>query len=306
MQQENQAVQEVDQDFSEPWEQSDVVLLVEGQKFHVHRLMLSMCSPVFSRMFSADFKEKDAEEIPLPDKKAAEIREMLLVIYPSSCKQVDDINLHFLLPLAREYQMKILLKKCDVYLLREIEKTNEIGSIMKTLLVAQNFSLERVKAECIKKTQNLSIEDLKSHELYDQIEPLSQRKMIELQMSNMDKKLSDAKADLQNSKEEISKLQGKIKNMERLASEGQKHFASIVSTFGNHIRHAMQMNSRFQDFNITTEQHLQTIGKDSTTRARYNDRDKVCLSLATAYDPLINLQDNLKAIIINARDRSKS
>ena len=237
MQHENQAVQELDQDFSEPWEQSDVVLLVEGQKFHVHRLMLSMCSPVFSRMFSADFKEKDAEEIPLPEKKAAEIREMLLVIYPRFCKRVNDTNLHFLLPLAREYQMTILTEKCEDYLLRAgIEKTNEIGSIMETLIVAQNFSLKRVKAECIKKTQNLSIEDLKSHELYDQIEPLSQRKMIELQMSNMDKKLSDAKADLQNSKAEISKLQSKIKDMERLASEGQKHFASIVSTLGNHIR----------------------------------------------------------------------
>ena len=57
MQQEGKVVQEHEQDFSEPWEQSDVVLLVEGQKIYVHRLMLSMCSPVFSRMFSAEFGE---------------------------------------------------------------------------------------------------------------------------------------------------------------------------------------------------------------------------------------------------------
>ena len=108
MQQEGKAVQEHEQDFSEPWEQSDVVLLVEGQKIYVHRLMLSMCSPVFSRMFSAEFKEKDADEILLPGKKAAEIREMLLVIYPSFCKRVTDSNLDFLLSLAREYQMTVL------------------------------------------------------------------------------------------------------------------------------------------------------------------------------------------------------
>ena len=105
MQDENQAAQELDHEFSKPWEQSDVVLLVEGQQFHVHRLILAMISPVFSRMFSSDFKEKDADKIPLPEKKAAEIREMLLVIYPSFCKPVNEINLHFLRPLAREYQM---------------------------------------------------------------------------------------------------------------------------------------------------------------------------------------------------------
>ena len=185
MQQEGKAVQEHEQDFSEPWEQSDVVLLVEGQKIHVHRLMLSMCSPVFSRMFSAEFKEKDAEEIPLPGKKATEIREMLLVSYPSFCKRVTDNNLDFLLPLAREYQMTVLTQKCEDYLLWGMEKKNEISSIMETLIVAQNFSLERLKTDCIKKTQNLSTEDIKSHELYDQIEPLLNCKWITWRKSSV-------------------------------------------------------------------------------------------------------------------------
>jgi len=75
MQDEKQAAQEPGQEFSKPWNQSDVVLIVDGQHFHVHRAILTMFSPVFSRMFSSDFKEKDADEIPLPEKKAAEIRE---------------------------------------------------------------------------------------------------------------------------------------------------------------------------------------------------------------------------------------
>ena len=296
MQQEGKEGQEHEQDFSEPWEQSDVVLLVEGQKIHVHRLMLSMCSPVFSRMFSAEFKEKDAEEIPLPGKKAAEIREMLLVSYPSFCKRVTDNNLDFLLPLAREYQMTALTQKCEDYLLWGKEKKNEISSIMETLIVAQNFSLERLKTDCIKKTQNLSTEDLKSHELYDQLEPLSQRRMVELQMANMEKKLSQAKAKLEKSNAEISKLQGKIKEMKQLAFEGLQHFGGVASTLGNHIRHAMQMNSRFQDFKMTTEQYLLTIKNDSPSRARVNERDKVCQSLGGAHYPLLNLQNMLLAI----------
>ena len=57
-------------DFSEPWKFSDVVLVVEDQKFHVHRSTLSIWSPVFETMFTSMFKEKNINEIPLPGKKA--------------------------------------------------------------------------------------------------------------------------------------------------------------------------------------------------------------------------------------------
>ena len=102
MQEETRVAQEPEEQFSRPWNQSDVVLIVEGQQFHVHRVILAMFSPVFSRMFSSDFKEKDSDKILLPDKKAAEIREMLMVIYPIFNKPVNDTNLSFLLPLAQD------------------------------------------------------------------------------------------------------------------------------------------------------------------------------------------------------------
>lgn len=59
--------------FSQPWHFSDVVLSVEGTKFHVHKSTLSMWSPVFEKMFTSDFAEKDAEEIELPGKKSREV-----------------------------------------------------------------------------------------------------------------------------------------------------------------------------------------------------------------------------------------
>ena len=90
-------------DFSKPWELSDVVLVVEGDKFHVHRCILGMWSEVFSTMFTSQFKEKTAEEVPLPGKKSDEIKEMLLVIYPTSAKPIDESNNAFLLDLAKEY-----------------------------------------------------------------------------------------------------------------------------------------------------------------------------------------------------------
>ena len=101
-------------DFSQPWELSNVVLVVEEERFNVHRSILGIWSPVFSRMFTAEFKEKTAEEVPLPDKKASEIKEMLLVIYPTCEKPIDDNNYVFLLELAEEYMMTKLSLLAEV------------------------------------------------------------------------------------------------------------------------------------------------------------------------------------------------
>jgi len=68
-------------DFSAPWHFSDVVLVVEDRKFHVHRSTLSMWSPVFETMFTSEFKEKTSPEIPLPVKRASEIEALLKLIY---------------------------------------------------------------------------------------------------------------------------------------------------------------------------------------------------------------------------------
>ena len=100
-------------DFSEPWKFSDVVLVVEDQKFHVHRSTLSIWSPVFKTMFTSEFKERNMHEIPLPGKKASEIKELLLIIYPTVSKEgwntVTNKNCYFLFELADEYQMDAVI-----------------------------------------------------------------------------------------------------------------------------------------------------------------------------------------------------
>ena len=104
-------------DFSEPWKCSDAVLVVEDQKFHVHRYILAMWSPVFEKMFTSEFKEKNSCEIPLPDKKASEIKELLLIIYLNisgkARNTVTNENCYFLVKLADEYQMEDIRKKYD-------------------------------------------------------------------------------------------------------------------------------------------------------------------------------------------------
>ena len=67
--------------FSEPWEDSDLILIVEDEKFHVHRLILSMNSPVFKAMFKSGFQEANNNEIQLPGKRGNEVLDFLKQFY---------------------------------------------------------------------------------------------------------------------------------------------------------------------------------------------------------------------------------
>lgn len=68
--------------FSEPWDLSDAVIIVENERLHVHKSILSLCSPVFKRMLASDFKEVITNEITLPGKRKEKIKEMLRNMYP--------------------------------------------------------------------------------------------------------------------------------------------------------------------------------------------------------------------------------
>ena len=81
--------------FTEPWDYSDLILVVENEKFHVHRALLSMNSPVFKAMFQSQFKEATSSEIPLPEKKANEVLDFLKQIYFPYVKERVEITSKF-------------------------------------------------------------------------------------------------------------------------------------------------------------------------------------------------------------------
>ena len=103
--------------FSERWKMSDLVLLVEGRKLHVHKAILAISSPVFETMMSSNFKEKNAKEIPLPGKKVEEIEDLLRAIYPYCEHAISRQNCCSLLKLSSEYQMDELKKRCEKFVL---------------------------------------------------------------------------------------------------------------------------------------------------------------------------------------------
>ena len=181
------SVQEDSLDFSQPWQFSDVVLVVEEDRFHVHRCILGMWSEVFTTMFTSQFKEKTAKEIPLPGKKSAEIKEMLLVIYPTSAKPICESNYAFLLDLAKEYMMAKLTEKCETYLMGRLFSTlrqlfgkpSRKDYCLELLGIAQNYGLNRLQTASIEEAKKMKFKDLKNHNMYEKISSSNYRKIVE-------------------------------------------------------------------------------------------------------------------------------
>ena len=171
-------------DFSEAWLFSDVVFVVEDEKFHVHRYVLAQWSPVFEMMFSSEFKEKNLSEIPLPDKKASEFKELLLLIYPTisgkALNTINNTNCHCLLRLAREYQMDVIYKKCEEFMVSKIQNASG-NTFMADLIFAQTYNFEKLLKNSIDRAilNILRYDDFKSHELFDQIEPQNFKQIAE-------------------------------------------------------------------------------------------------------------------------------
>ena len=78
----NKVTESVEGPFSKPWQNSDVVLVVEEKELHVHLMILSLASPVFETMFNGSFKESQTKRVTLGGKSFDLIEQMLRVIYP--------------------------------------------------------------------------------------------------------------------------------------------------------------------------------------------------------------------------------
>ena len=170
-------------DLSKPWKLSDVVVSVEEKKFHVHRCILAIWSPVFEKMFTSNFKEKHQEEIPLPGKKATEIQEMLLVMY-SEEKKVTNKTVFFLLELADEYEMKKLRSLCEKCL---IEHTTKVKAI-EFLVLAQKYKLEQLADVCFKRGAELCLAEIHYNKNYGLLDLSYQLKLAEKRIEHLERK----------------------------------------------------------------------------------------------------------------------
>lgn len=134
---------------------------MEEERFRVHKTMLANWSPVFEKMFTSQFQEMSKNEIPLPGKKASEMRELLLLMYPSATgKAITKESCYFLMKLAHEYQMAVIVARCDHFMAQMLRiKAKE--SILADLVFAQTYELEKLKLASVNQAHRLSLDGLK-------------------------------------------------------------------------------------------------------------------------------------------------
>ncbi|KAI3390044.1 hypothetical protein SNEBB_009575 [Seison nebaliae] len=149
--------------FDEQLPFTDVQLVVEGKQLHCHRSILSLWSPVFQRMFEADFLEKSSNVVTISEKRFSDVSELLQVIYPPN-KEISDENVTLLLQLSDEYQMSELTKRCRQFLM------TQRGSI-NNLLIGQNYNFPDVIRRCCEHMKHsINTSTLLTHQRYNELD----------------------------------------------------------------------------------------------------------------------------------------
>jgi hypothetical protein len=105
--------------FSQSWNDSDVVLVVEGKEIHVHRYMLSLQSPVFKALFNGNFKDSKQEKIELKYDKYEAMLLFIQLLYPQNVLDgykdevyINNENVIQILEIADKYTAINIIKQC--------------------------------------------------------------------------------------------------------------------------------------------------------------------------------------------------
>ncbi|KAK3589071.1 hypothetical protein CHS0354_008721 [Potamilus streckersoni] len=153
-----------DHPFNTEYEFSDVVLCVEGQKLFASKSLLALASPVFSCMFTSEFREKYEKEIHLPGKSYQTIEDLLRFMHPGIELKLSDDTAFRLLPLAEEYQIDLLKKNCEEHLVNRLETSTytSVDFLIKCMEVSEKCRLQKLLELCMNKfeTSNMQLREL--------------------------------------------------------------------------------------------------------------------------------------------------
>ena len=136
--------------YSTPWDESDVVFIVEDVEFHCHHTILKMNSPVFRTMFEGNFKENKSTPVPLPGKDIKSFKLFLDLLYP--IEVLPEAPQHVIVTVLRycnEYEVKSAIQHIDLMLeklFRRKDYDYDVHveyTIMHDLSLCDDFGLKR-------------------------------------------------------------------------------------------------------------------------------------------------------------------
>ncbi|XP_025110750.1 ARMADILLO BTB ARABIDOPSIS PROTEIN 1-like [Pomacea canaliculata] len=168
---------------------SDVAFVVQGQRLYVSKTVMMMHSPVFQKMFTADFREKNLQEIPLPQKRYEVVVNFLEQLYPGEgVDLIKDETLDDLLQLAEEYQAEQVFINCKQFIAKQLQRmTRGIGlfSVQDTdrrlfyLELAQRYQkLSSLRENLIAMVSQIQLKDLQQSERFSALSVELQRDIL--------------------------------------------------------------------------------------------------------------------------------
>lgn len=144
--------------YAHPWDDSDIILTIEGDQFHCHYFTLKMCSPVFRAMFSGNFCEERSKPVELPGKDKDIFVLFLDLIYLTDglYPHVEKKDINKLLNYCDEYQVKSVRNHIDhllyigTYSQYKVTTAGTMAAVLDDLKMAENRGLNKTK-DCIQK-----------------------------------------------------------------------------------------------------------------------------------------------------------
>lgn len=160
--------------------QFDFTLIVENYRIHVSRSVLCIASPVFRAMLESDFKEKSQEEVELHGKKYTDVVDFLNCLYPDRRNTVTDQIVYKVLPLASEYQVKALERKCEYALIALLKRNHaaDVDEIFRHIQLAELYNTENLRQRAILLASEFRVEDIQRR---NELMPISDKSLIEIQ-----------------------------------------------------------------------------------------------------------------------------
>ncbi|ULT91918.1 hypothetical protein L3Y34_009537 [Caenorhabditis briggsae] len=132
---------------------SDVILMVKETKFYVLKKYLALHSSYFNSLFFGQFDECQKNEIELKDIDPDDFQNFLELIYGES--SFDDDTVPGILHLADMYDVPMVIRRCEEFLLKNSQKTK-----VQKLQLSLRFNLENLKSKCL--SEIATIPDIRS------------------------------------------------------------------------------------------------------------------------------------------------
>ncbi|CAI8010895.1 Kelch-like protein 18 [Geodia barretti] len=139
----------------------DIVLRLEGQEFHAHKVILIACCPYFEAMFLSGMSESRQSVVDLQGLSPDAFEAILRFFYTGNIRITKD-NVQTILPASSIFQLDDLKKACANFLVHQLAPCNCLG----ITTFARTYGCPRLEEQAWKHTLLRFVEVSSTEEFY--------------------------------------------------------------------------------------------------------------------------------------------